>query len=190
MGPLLLVLVNTTVLRESGHWESIHLQPIIRLQSWIQVGMSFLTGDVAAAPAGEAASVPAATSTMINGHMVWTFLDAMQRGLGPIFALLMFGSVWTWRSVWGASRSSANFLGRPRRGRRHVDPSVVHLRNQQPVRSFDRDHGRTVCRSRIARIGTPGWRACRARRPHGPHASGCRRGDCWASLESSEWRTR
>lgn len=100
MGPLLLVLVNITVLRESGHWESIHVQPLVRLQSWIHVGLSSLTADGSAAGTGSAAAAPAATSTMISGHMVWTFLDSMQRGLTPIFALLMFGAICTWRSVW------------------------------------------------------------------------------------------
>ena len=41
--------------------------------------------------------------------MIWVFLPTMTRGLGPVFALLMFGGIWGWRRVWARRDHQALF---------------------------------------------------------------------------------
>ena len=50
--------------------------------------------------AAEISSDDSLDRPMTVGRMIWVFIPTMTRGLGPVFALLMFGGIWGWRRVW------------------------------------------------------------------------------------------
>ncbi|MBU4270279.1 MAG: glycosyltransferase family 39 protein [Planctomycetes bacterium] len=88
--PALLLLVNIAWLHGRHGWTLLRLDPLERVQPWLE----HLFGQ---APA-DGGNSPAASMTV--GRMAWVFFPTMTRGLSPIFALLMFGGIWGWRRVW------------------------------------------------------------------------------------------
>ena len=91
--PLVLVVVNFTLLRDHTRFELFGIAPAVRLEHFVEAVFG-----------GSAPAVPVAggqeASRMSMPTMTWVYLDGMQRGLSPFFALLMFGGIWTWRRLW------------------------------------------------------------------------------------------
>jgi hypothetical protein len=79
-------------------WESLplRLDPWARFQTWLE----YATGDLAAAQAGLNPLLPADVEPMPLRLMLREFVATMTRGLSPVYALLMFGGLWAWRSTW------------------------------------------------------------------------------------------
>ncbi len=88
--PAMLLLVNIAWLHGRHDWTLLRLDPLERVQPWLE----HLFGQ---APA-DGGNGPAMGMTI--GRMAWVFFPTMTRGLSPIFALLMFGGIWGWRRVW------------------------------------------------------------------------------------------
>lgn len=80
--PILLSTASLILLGSNWNTDLYRLVPLDRVQNWL-------------------ASWTISTSTTgYEGHMLWNFLDTMQRGLGAFYALLMFGGLWAWRREW------------------------------------------------------------------------------------------
>lgn len=94
--PILTLLMVSCWLRVP--WDSLHLRldPWARFQTWLE----YATGDMAAAQAGLNPLLPADVEPMPLRIMLREFVATMTRGLSPIYALLMFGGLWAWRSTW------------------------------------------------------------------------------------------
>ncbi len=88
--PALLLLVNLIWLHGRFGWTLLRLDPVARVQPWLE----HLFGNAAAEGGG------AAATGMSVGRMAWIFFPTMTKGLSPIFALLMFGGIWGWRRAW------------------------------------------------------------------------------------------
>lgn len=94
--PVLLLMVNLIWLRGHPRWELMRSAPLGLVQTWFQS----VTGSAAPAAGGSSPGgleLQAGTS----GHeLTWAFVHTMERGLTPLFALLMFGGNLAWRRVW------------------------------------------------------------------------------------------
>jgi hypothetical protein len=97
--PLLLVLFNLVWLYGHSEWTGIRLDPLARVRPWLE---AMLSGG--ASGGGTSLDPPRHV-----GWMIWKFLPTMARGLGPIFALLMFGGIWGWRRTWSRRDHQALF---------------------------------------------------------------------------------
>jgi hypothetical protein len=93
--PALFVLINVTWLYRHPHWEFSRLRPFEIAQCWLET------------PAGRAPKIVDPNLSILDPQvrmsgkeLTWTFLHTAEQGLGPIFALLMFGGVWIRRRVW------------------------------------------------------------------------------------------
>lgn len=94
--PLLLVIVNVTWLRDHPQWEFFRLRPFALLADWLSAhfGLSPAVADLF--DEGPLNSQHATTM----GQMAWGWVHTMERGLSPVFALLMLGGLgWYWR-IW------------------------------------------------------------------------------------------
>jgi hypothetical protein len=89
--PLLLVLVNVCWLYGHSGWTAPRFSTLARVELWFRS----LFGHAAEISSDDSLDRP-----MTVGRMVWVFIPTMTRGLGPVFALLMFGGMWGWRRVW------------------------------------------------------------------------------------------
>lgn len=85
--PLLLALVNFTLLRGHTGFELPRSRPLTLVQAWLE---SWRHGEVRS-------DVEALSTTAQLG---WLFVHNGESGLSPVFALLMFGGLWRWRRVW------------------------------------------------------------------------------------------
>lgn len=79
-------------------WDHLPLRfdPWERLQSWL----AYLAGGPSAAEASLNPLVPDDVTPMSLRAMLRSFFPIMTRGLGPAYALLMFGGIWGWRRIW------------------------------------------------------------------------------------------
>ncbi len=96
--PALLGLVNVVWLWGHSDWASIRLAPLARVQPWLESLWS-----------ESAESANSLAPPMTTGRMIWKFIPAMTRGLGPVFALLMFGGMLGWRRLWARRDHQALF---------------------------------------------------------------------------------
>ncbi len=87
--PALLLSVNFIWLWGHSGWASVRLAPLARVRSWVESLWS-----------QPAADVDSLDPPMTTGRMIWKFIPVMTRGMGPVFALLMFGGMWSWRRLW------------------------------------------------------------------------------------------
>jgi len=94
--PALLLLVNVIWLRHHPHWEFMRSAPLELVQTWFQSLAE--SGLGAAADSGRGGGEVQAR--MSPHQSMWVFVHTMERGLTPLFALLMFGGNWAWRRVW------------------------------------------------------------------------------------------
>ena len=88
--PAMLLLVNIAWLHGRHDWTLLRLDPLERVQPWLEHLFSQAPADGGNSP----------EASMTVGRMAWVFFPTMTRGLSPIFALLMFGGIWGWRRVW------------------------------------------------------------------------------------------
>ena len=91
LGPLLVLVVNMTVLKNHPQWESLRVRPFLLLGAWFRTQV--LSADASSL----------ATSMLPHLSLpqrLWIWVHTMERGLSPIFAVLMFGGIWKWRHVW------------------------------------------------------------------------------------------
>ncbi|MCD4726826.1 MAG: hypothetical protein K8R46_04140, partial [Pirellulales bacterium] len=88
--PAMLLLVNIAWLHDRHDWTLLRLDPLERVQPWLEHLFSQAPADGDNSP----------EALMTVGRMAWVFFPTMTRGLSPIFALLMFGGIWGWRRVW------------------------------------------------------------------------------------------
>ncbi len=88
--PAMLLLVNVAWLHGRHDWTLLRLDPLERVQPWLEHLFSQAPADGGNSP----------EASMTVGRMAWVFFPTMTRGLSPIFALLMFGGIWGWRRVW------------------------------------------------------------------------------------------
>ena len=98
--PLALLLVNLFWLCGHSGWTTIRLDVLARAQLWLRS----LLGHAADISSEDSLDRP-----MTVGRMIWVFIPTMTRGLGPAFALLMFGGMWGWRRVWARRDQQALF---------------------------------------------------------------------------------
>jgi 4-amino-4-deoxy-L-arabinose transferase-like glycosyltransferase len=98
--PLALVLVNVLWLCGHSGWTTIRLDVLALAQLWLRS----LAGHAAEISSDDSLDRP-----MTAGRMIWVFIPTMARGLGPVFALLMFGGIWGWRRVWARRDHQALF---------------------------------------------------------------------------------
>jgi hypothetical protein len=89
--PALLALVNVIWLCGHSGWVGVRLSPLVRVQSWLE---SLLGGVMVGSENNNVGS------SLTLGRMIRMFVPTMTRGLGPLFALLMFGGIWKWRRLW------------------------------------------------------------------------------------------
>ncbi len=100
--PLVLLVVNFAILPHHSRFELFGLAPARRAAQFLQ---TLLDGSASQVPNAALVGVP----RMHLAEMNWVFLDAMQRGLGPVFALLMFGGIAAWWRVWLRADSQGLF---------------------------------------------------------------------------------
>jgi hypothetical protein len=94
--PALLLSVNIIWLRHHPHWEFMRSAPLELAQTWFQ---SLAESGLAAAAESDPGG--GETPARLSSHQsLWVFIHTMERGLTPLFALLMFGGDWVWRRVW------------------------------------------------------------------------------------------
>jgi len=74
----------------------LRFDPWARFQTWL----AYMVGGPSAARAGLNPLLPADVAPMSLREMLREFFPIMTRGLGPAYALLMFGGIWGWRRVW------------------------------------------------------------------------------------------
>ena len=86
--PLLLLLVNVAWLYGRSGWTTIYLSPLARVRPWLEFVLGRNVSDGGDNP------------PLHFGRMIWVFFPTMTRGLGQVFALLMFAGIWGWRRVW------------------------------------------------------------------------------------------
>jgi hypothetical protein len=98
--PLALVLVNVLWLGGHSGWTTIRFDVLARAQSWLRS----VVGHAAEISTDDSLDRP-----MTVGRMIWVFIPTMARGLGPVFALLMFGGLWGWRRLWARRDQQALF---------------------------------------------------------------------------------
>lgn len=96
--PAALALVNVAWFCGHADWVGVRISPLARVQPWLE----WLLGH------GPAAS-DAADPPLRIGRMIWVFIPTMTRGLGQVFALLMFGGIWGWRRIWARRDNQALF---------------------------------------------------------------------------------
>jgi hypothetical protein len=96
MLPALLVLINLVWLQSHPRWEFMRLAPFELAQTWFQS----LTGSVFGAARDSGQDSVGSQARMSLPQTTWVFVHTMERGLTPLFALLMFGGNWAWRRVW------------------------------------------------------------------------------------------
>jgi len=94
--PTLLLLVNVLWLRDHPRWEFIRSAPLATAQAWFRSVAEATLRTAAESGAGGVES----QARMPAHQLIWVFLHTMERGLTPLFALLMFGGNWAWRRVW------------------------------------------------------------------------------------------
>jgi len=94
------VLVNVFWLCGHSGWTTIRFDVLARAELWLRS----LAGHAA-----DISSEDSLESSMTVGRMIWVFIPTMTRGLGPVFALLMFGGIWGWRRVWARRDHQALF---------------------------------------------------------------------------------
>ncbi len=94
--PALLLVVNIWLLSGHAQFEAFRAEPFDRAAKWF-------TALLGAAP-GEA------ESALSNLDLAWLFVDAMFRGITPLFLLLLFGGYFARRSVWDRSDHVPLFL--------------------------------------------------------------------------------
>ncbi len=94
--PALLLLINLIWLRDHPRWEFMRSAPLGLVQTWFEslAGSAF---GAAVEPGEGGVELPARMSPR---QLTWAFVHTMERGLTPLFALLMFGGNWVWRRVW------------------------------------------------------------------------------------------
>jgi hypothetical protein len=94
--PALLLLVNLTWLRGHPRWESVRSTPLHLAQTSLK---SMTTPSLS--PSDKSGQRGERTRAQMSQHeMAWLFVHTMERGLTPLFALLMFGGNLAWRRVW------------------------------------------------------------------------------------------
>jgi len=89
IGPVLLLLVNTIWLANYDRWEFSRMKPLAMFQQWCSsmIGLEYKL------PVDQPAKMSA-------GRMCWVFVTTMERGMTPLFGLLLLGGLWRWRRVW------------------------------------------------------------------------------------------
>ena len=97
--PSLLALMNVLWLCGHSEWTTMRLSPLARVRPWLESMLG----------SGAAAGDNSLDSPLHVRRMIWVFLPTMTRGLGPVFALLMFGGIWGWRRVWARRDHQALF---------------------------------------------------------------------------------
>lgn len=98
IAPLLLVALNITLLANHGRWEMFGLAPLERVEQCLRAVVDYVSGS-GSGGTWERAIAPGAV-TLGPAALTWAFLDVMQRGLSPLYGLLMFGGVAYGWKVW------------------------------------------------------------------------------------------
>jgi hypothetical protein len=83
----------------------LRLDPWARFETWC----NYILGGASTSRTGFNPLVPADATPMSPREMLPEFFPIMTRGLGPAYALLMFGGLWVWRRIWARRDHQALF---------------------------------------------------------------------------------
>jgi hypothetical protein len=98
--PVALMLANLFWLGGHSGWAAIRLDVLARAQAWLRSLVSH---------AADISTDDTLDRPMTVGRMIWVFIPTLARGLGPVFALLMFGGIVGWRRLWSRRDHQALF---------------------------------------------------------------------------------
>ncbi len=105
-GPVLLLLINFTWLRDHPHWEFARMRPLLLVQTWFE--STVLSTSPGTAETGGGLVRPAPQMSL--AELLWVYIRTGTRGLTPVFSILMFSGVWAWRRVWARRDTQPLFL--------------------------------------------------------------------------------
>lgn len=94
--PALLLLVNLIWLQDHPQWEFLRSAPLELARGWFRSQ----TGSALGTAADSAQNGVPWRAKMSLSQSAWVFVHTMERGLTPLFALLMFGGNLLWQRVW------------------------------------------------------------------------------------------
>lgn len=96
VGPALIVAANVAWLRHHDRWELWRTKPFEMVGQWFH-SAGQRPAAVPSAVSGSVLEVPAPKST---GQLAWSFLNTLERGLTPVFGVVLVTGAWRWRRVW------------------------------------------------------------------------------------------
>jgi hypothetical protein len=91
--PLLILLVNFTLLRHHSQWVTTRFAPLSLIHYW-------WNGLFLPAPVDAAGEELKSQLYVSFGRRVTIYVPTLVKGLSPLFALLMLGGMWGWRRIW------------------------------------------------------------------------------------------
>ena len=94
--PAVLLMANLVSVSMHGVWTLPRLDPVGRIQPWLQA----ILGNSSGVPARGNPDIPDGVAPLSAGQMLWTFIPNATRGLSPLVALFMLSGLWGWRRNW------------------------------------------------------------------------------------------